>query len=73
MLKRLSAISANWIDAAPCELDVDTSSRLLLGMLQGAQHFRCLLGLQPGLTEAEKERLVEAAVSFFLKGHAYVG
>ncbi|WP_026609078.1 TetR/AcrR family transcriptional regulator [Methylocaldum szegediense] len=53
--------------------DVDTSSRLLLGMLQGAQHFRCLLGLQPGLSEAEKDHLVDAAVSLFLKGHAYVG
>lgn len=53
--------------------DVDTSSRLLLGMLHGDEHFRCLLGLQPGLTEAEKECLVDAAVSLFLKGHGREG
>ncbi|MBN2702207.1 MAG: TetR/AcrR family transcriptional regulator [Methylothermaceae bacterium] len=51
--------------------DVDTSSRLLFGMLKGDEHFRCLLGLQPGLSEAEKERLVDASVSLFLKGHGY--
>lgn len=51
--------------------DVDTSSRLLLGMLKGDEHFRCLLGLQQGLNEAEKERLIDAAVSLFLKGHGF--
>ncbi len=53
--------------------DVDTSSRLLLGMLKGNDHFRCLLGLQPGLTGGEKEHLIDAAVSLFLKGHGYEG
>jgi TetR/AcrR family transcriptional repressor of mexJK operon len=59
---------------AQCALripDVDTSSRLLLGMLQGDKHLRCLLGLQAGLNEAEKEHLIDGAVSLFLKGHAY--
>jgi len=51
--------------------DVDTSSRLLLGMLKGDEHFRCLLGLQPGLSGTEKERLIDAAVSLFLKGHGH--
>ena len=51
--------------------DVESSSRLLLGMLKGDEHFRCLLGLQPGLNEAEKAHLVDAAVSLFLKGHGH--
>jgi len=51
--------------------DVDTSSRLLLGMLKGVEHLRCLLGLQQGLSEAEKERLIESAVALFLKGHGH--
>ncbi len=51
--------------------DVTVSSRLLLGMLKGDEHFRCLLGLQSGLSEAEKERIIDAAVSLFLKGHGY--
>lgn len=51
--------------------DVDTSSRLLVGMLKGDDHFRCLLGLQPGLSEQEKGRLVDAAVSLFLRGHGH--
>jgi TetR/AcrR family transcriptional repressor of mexJK operon len=46
-------------------------SQLFLGMLQGYKHFRCLMGLQPGLSEAEKEHLIEAAVSLFLKGHGH--
>lgn len=51
--------------------DVDTSSKLLLGMLKGDEHFRCLLGLQSGLSQVEKERIIDAAVSLFLKGHGY--
>ncbi|QSA96527.1 TetR/AcrR family transcriptional regulator [Methylococcus sp. EFPC2] len=51
--------------------DVGTSSKLLVGMLKGDDHFRCLLGLQPGLSETEKERITEAAVALFLKGHGY--
>jgi len=49
--------------------DVETSSQLFLGMLQGRKHFRCLMGLQPGLSDADKARLIEAAVALFLKGH----
>jgi TetR/AcrR family transcriptional repressor of mexJK operon len=51
--------------------DVETSSRLLLGMLKGDEHFRCLLGLQAGLSDAAKTRLVDAALALFLKGHGY--
>lgn len=51
--------------------DVETSSRLFLDMLKGDQHFRCLLGLQEGLGEMSKRRLIDAAVSLFLKGHDY--
>lgn len=49
--------------------DLDTSSRLFLDMLKGDQHFRCLLGLQLELSGEEKRRLINAAVSLFLKGH----
>lgn len=51
--------------------EVDTSSRLLIGMLKGNEHFRCLLGLQPGLSAAEKRRLIDSAVALFLRGHGY--
>lgn len=49
--------------------DVDRSCRLLVGMLKGVEHLRCLLGLQQGLSDAEKQQLVDAAVALFLKGH----
>jgi TetR/AcrR family transcriptional repressor of mexJK operon len=52
--------------------DIETSSRLFLDMLKGDQHFRCLLGLQAGLSDAEKRHLIDAAVSLFLKGHGHV-
>jgi TetR/AcrR family transcriptional repressor of mexJK operon len=51
--------------------DADTSSQLLIGMLKGDQHFRCLLGLQTGLTSAEKRHLIDSAVHLFLRGHGY--
>lgn len=51
--------------------DIDASSRLFLDMLKGDQHFRCLLGLQIGLSDTEKQRLIENVVSLFLKGHDY--
>ena len=50
--------------------DLETSSRLFLNMLKGDQHFRCLLGLESGLSETAKQRLIDAAVSLFIKGHA---
>lgn len=51
--------------------DVAVSSRLFLSMLKGDEHFRCLLGVQSGLNEAEKDAMIDAAVSLFLKGHGY--
>jgi TetR/AcrR family transcriptional repressor of mexJK operon len=51
--------------------DLESSSRLFLDMLKGDQHFRCLLGLQTGLDSEAKQRLIDAAVSLFLKGHGY--
>lgn len=52
-------------------VDPEMSSRLFLNMLKGDQHFRCLLGLQAGLGEPEKQRLISTVVAFFLKGHGY--
>lgn len=51
--------------------DADTASQLLLGMLKGAHHFRCLLGLQAGLSDAEKRQLIGSAVTLFLRGHGH--
>ncbi|MDD5502554.1 MAG: TetR/AcrR family transcriptional regulator [Candidatus Thermoplasmatota archaeon] len=51
--------------------DVETSSRLFFGMLKGDEHLRCLLGLQSGLSVAAKQRLIDAVVSLFLKGHGH--
>ncbi|HEY8219247.1 MAG TPA: TetR/AcrR family transcriptional regulator [Methylobacter sp.] len=51
--------------------DLEASSHLFLDMLKGDQHFRCLLGLQSGLSETAKQRLISTVVSFFLKGHGY--
>ncbi|OAI25786.1 TetR/AcrR family transcriptional regulator [Methylomonas koyamae] len=51
--------------------DIDSSSRLFLDMLKGDQHLRCVLGLQIGLSDTEKQRLIETVVSLFLKGHGY--
>lgn len=53
--------------------DVETSSRLLLGMLKGEPHFRCLLGLQAGLDESARHGLIDSAVSLFLRGHGHEG
>ena len=53
--------------------DAETSAKLFIGMLRGDDHTRCLLGLRPPLSEAEKEKLVAAAVSLFVCGHAYDG
>lgn len=52
-------------------LDVETSSRLLAGMLDREEHCRCLLGRNEGLSEPEKERIFDLAVSLFLKEHSY--
>jgi TetR/AcrR family transcriptional repressor of mexJK operon len=50
---------------------MDTSSQLFLGMLQGCKYSHCLIGLQPGLSDTEKEDLIDSTVSLFLKGHGY--
>lgn len=49
--------------------DARISSELLMGMLQGVQHFRCLMGLQATLSRLEREQLVESALQLFWKGH----
>jgi len=51
--------------------DLEMSSNLFLDMLKGNQHFRCLLGLQAGLSDTEKQRLIDSTVSLFLRGHGY--
>jgi TetR/AcrR family transcriptional repressor of mexJK operon len=47
------------------------NAAVVLGMLQGHKRFHCLMGLRPGLSEAEKEGIIAAAVPLFLKGHDY--
>ncbi len=51
--------------------DLETSSRLFLDLLKGDHHFRCLLGLQAGLSPNVRQNLVTTVVKFFLKGHGY--
>ncbi|MGY6275479.1 TetR/AcrR family transcriptional regulator C-terminal domain-containing protein [Methylomonas sp. MgM2] len=51
--------------------NVEMSSHLFLDMLKGDHHFRCLLGLETGLTATAKQDLIDSVVSFFLKGHGY--
>jgi TetR/AcrR family transcriptional regulator, mexJK operon transcriptional repressor len=50
--------------------DVMQSARLLLSMLMGDEHLRCLMGVQPPLTVTERERLVTRVVHTYLKAHA---
>ncbi len=42
---------------------------MFLGMLKGARHMRCILGLQKLPSEPERLALVQAAVQVFLRGH----
>lgn len=42
---------------------------MFLGMLKGARHMRCILGLQKLPSETERRALVQAAVRVFLQGH----
>ncbi len=51
--------------------DVNRAAQLFLSMLKGHEHLRCLLGLQTGLSEAEKTGLIQAVVSFFIRGHRH--
>lgn len=72
ILKQLSAYLAELSASGALTMpDMATSSRLFLSMLKGDEHLRCLLGMQSGLNEAEKEALIDAAVSLFLKGHGH--
>jgi TetR/AcrR family transcriptional repressor of mexJK operon len=54
-----------------CLANVEIPSQLFLGMLQGHKHFRCLMGLQPGLSQAETDGLIDAAVALFLEGYGH--
>lgn len=47
----------------------DRSARMLLGLLLGEEHLRCLFGLKQGLSAAEKNRLVGDSVDFYLRAH----
>jgi TetR/AcrR family transcriptional repressor of mexJK operon len=72
VLKQLSSYLADLAANGALQIaDVGTSSRLFLSMLKGDEHLRCLLGLQDGLNDEDKEGMIDTAVSFFLKGHGY--
>lgn len=49
--------------------DPSASGQLLLGMLKGIPHFRCLTGVSPDLSSEEAQRLIDFAVHQFLRGH----
>ncbi len=68
MASYLAELNARGVLAVP---DLETSSRLFLDLLKGDQHFRCLLGLQAGLSANAKQALIGTVVNFFLKGHGY--
>lgn len=51
--------------------DITLASQLFFGMLKGDCHLRCLLGLQNGLSDLEKQQLIDASVALFLKGYGY--
>lgn len=50
--------------------DATESARLFFAMLRGDFYVRCLLGLGPKATAAEKEAQVRQAVAAFVKAHA---
>lgn len=50
--------------------DPDLSAGFFLGMLKGSWHVQCALGLRKAIKPAEQERIAQAAVAMFLKGHA---
>jgi TetR/AcrR family transcriptional repressor of mexJK operon len=50
--------------------DPGASGQLLLGMLKGIPHFRCLTGVNDRLSPEEAQRLIDFAVHHFLRGHA---
>ncbi|MEN8259608.1 MAG: TetR/AcrR family transcriptional regulator [Pseudomonadota bacterium] len=72
VLDRLSAFLKELDERGPLSIsDPDSSARLFVGMLQGDEHLRCLLGLQSGLSEAKKTGLMDAAVTLFIRGHRH--
>ncbi|MGR8935937.1 MAG: TetR/AcrR family transcriptional regulator [Gammaproteobacteria bacterium] len=72
VLRQLSAYLAELETRGALHIaDVESASRLFIGMLKGDEHFRCLLGLQSGLSDTEKQRLIDAAVALFLRGHGH--
>lgn len=51
--------------------DTQMGSRIFISLLKGDEHFRCLLGLQHGLSDQEKQNLIKRAVGVFLKGYCH--
>ena len=49
--------------------DTERSAKLFLGMVQGNDHVRCLMGLRQVPDQSEKDRIADAAVNLFLQGH----
>lgn len=72
VLKQLSSYLGELAASGALTIEnVHTSSHLFLSMLKGDEHLRCLLGMQAGLNDSEKEDMINSAVSLFLKGHGY--
>ena len=53
--------------------DTERSAKLFLGMVQGNDYVRCLMGLRQVPDQSEKDRIADAAVNLFLQGHARRG
>ncbi|PZQ44104.1 MAG: TetR family transcriptional regulator [Micavibrio aeruginosavorus] len=52
--------------------DVEMAASLFMGMIKSGLHMRCLLGVHAGEpTKAEKERVLDAAVSVFMKAYSF--
>ncbi len=74
VFKRLTAYLVELHEAEVLSIpDAEQSAKLFLGMLQGNDHVRCLMGLRPIPDPSEKEKLVDAAVGLFLRGHGRSG
>ncbi len=52
--------------------DSALAANLFFSMLKGDQHLQALLGLKQTLNPREKQKLIDAVVSFFIRGHAHV-
>ncbi|WP_427551902.1 TetR/AcrR family transcriptional regulator (plasmid) [Methylomonas sp. MS20] len=53
--------------------DQERAAKLLLGMIQGNDHMRCLMGLRSPPDANEKKIIVDSAVNLFLRGHRRSG